>query len=632
MKTSLISIVLPIYNAEKYLNECINSILEQTYAHFELIVVNDGSTDNSLNIINKYKDQRIKIIENKHNFIKSLNLGIKEAKGAYIARMNADDIMLPHRLETQFNYMESNPKVDICGSWAKTFGSKSYIMKPPVHHQDIVLNLLLNNALLHSTIMMRKDAVYNCPQYPNLYKQKYLYAEDYKLWTELAINGYRFANIPDVLLKYRRSDTQVTSVHFFKMTYISNIIQKKYFEKVAEKIIETDIDQCFYNLFDNAIKLVNKDLLSFSRLKHVVFDIYGKHLYQKNIQNKIKVLFCIHTLSGGGAEKLLIDILKNIDYDNYYVDLLVLSDEGGVYFNKIPSEVKWFTLDHTDYHSSYDIEIAFLEGLATKFIAKRNSNAKKIAWVHTDLFNHHCSKAFFKNRKEEITCYQLIDQIIFVSNDAKLQFMKLYPTISTPQKVIYNLIDRQEIRKKASLFNVTKCKLTLCCVGRLVEPKGYLRLIPIIKRLIQDHLLFEVWILGNGGQMQDIISLINNLNLSDIIHLKGFQANPYPYIKSADIYVCSSYSEGFSLTTAEALCLNKPIVATNCTGPRELLEDGKYGMIVEQDEESIYQGLKDMLSDEKLRIHYSKKANRRSGIFDVKGSMSQIYNALNEDK
>lgn len=272
----LISIVMPVYNAEKYLDECLGSILKQTYPDFELIVVNDGSTDNSVDIINKYKDKRIKIVENEHNFIKSLNLGIKHVKGEYIARMDADDIMLPHRLEMQLDYMENNPKIAICGSWAEAFGTKNYTMKVPVSHHDIISTFVVSNALFHPTVMMRKSAVGKYSGYPNLYKQKYLYAEDYKLWTDLAVKGYRFANIPEVLLKYRCSDTQVTSVHFSKMVEVSVAIQQQYFEKVIEKIVEADMD--YYDFFNHAIELVNKDKLSFDSLKRVTSDIYRKLL------------------------------------------------------------------------------------------------------------------------------------------------------------------------------------------------------------------------------------------------------------------------------------------------------------------------------------------------------------------
>ena len=120
----IISVVMPVYNGDKYLQEAIESILNQTEGDFEFIIINDGSTDDSPALIDKYRelDSRIKVItqENK-GLISSLNTGIDEAKGKYIARMDADDVSLPERFRTQLEYMEKNSKIGACGSWAKVF-------------------------------------------------------------------------------------------------------------------------------------------------------------------------------------------------------------------------------------------------------------------------------------------------------------------------------------------------------------------------------------------------------------------------------------------------------------------------------------------------------------------------------
>lgn len=268
----LISIVLPVYNAERYLNECLYSILNQTYPNFELIVVNDGSTDNSVDVINRYKDKRIKIIENEHDFIKSLNLGIKHANGEYIARMDADDIMLSHRLETQFNYMESNPEVAICGSWAESFGARNYIMKTHVNHHDIVSGLLLRNLLFHPTIMMKCNCIKKHSGYPDLYKQKYPCAEDYKLWTDLAVEKCQFANIPEVLLKYRLSENQATSVRKKEMLQASLQIRIEYAERIMEEL--SDKDDKLKSFFKDLNNLVNDGKVGLDRLPDIIYPIY----------------------------------------------------------------------------------------------------------------------------------------------------------------------------------------------------------------------------------------------------------------------------------------------------------------------------------------------------------------------
>ncbi|MGL5705063.1 MAG: glycosyltransferase family A protein [Tannerellaceae bacterium] len=118
-----ISIILPVYNVDiLYFKEAVYSILEQSFDNFELLIIDDGSDIDFQLVLDLFDDERIRLIRNHHNFIDTLNRGLKESKGRYIARMDADDIMVPHRLQTQYDFMESNPEVDVCGSWAESFG------------------------------------------------------------------------------------------------------------------------------------------------------------------------------------------------------------------------------------------------------------------------------------------------------------------------------------------------------------------------------------------------------------------------------------------------------------------------------------------------------------------------------
>ena len=153
---TLISVCIPIYNASLYLRECIDSILSQSYKDFELLIVDDGSTDNSSAIVHSYNDPRIRLIQNNHNYIGSLNLLLKEAKGKYIARMDADDRMCPNRLQVQFDYMESHPKVDILGSGMQCFGENEDTCEPYRTGEVGVLEFMECCAIYHPTVMMRK--------------------------------------------------------------------------------------------------------------------------------------------------------------------------------------------------------------------------------------------------------------------------------------------------------------------------------------------------------------------------------------------------------------------------------------------------------------------------------------------
>ncbi|MDR2921373.1 MAG: glycosyltransferase [Tannerella sp.] len=284
-----ISIVMPAYNAGNYISESIESILSQIFDDFELIIIDDGSTDNSVEIVNSYHDSRIVLLENPHDFILSLNTGIEISKGKYIARMDADDIMMPNRLQLQYEFMESHPDVDISGGWMETFGNGKEIIQQPLSHNDILSIMLMHCPLYHPTVILRRDSISKLPSFPYIYKQKFIYAEDYKLWTELAMAGLHFANIPEILLKYRLSETQNTSRFVSQMHDGSKHIQAEYLEYISEKLVEND--EKLFGFINRTIELFNESILTFSTLKQVICDIYRNQLKELRRKDKVKVLF-----------------------------------------------------------------------------------------------------------------------------------------------------------------------------------------------------------------------------------------------------------------------------------------------------------------------------------------------------
>ena len=210
MSNPKLTVLMPVYNAAKYVGEAIESILNQTFRDFEFLIINDGSTDNSLEVIESYKDLRIKLVNNEKNLglSRTLNKGIELSEGEYIARMDADDISLPVRLEKQVEFMDSHPHIGICGSWMQGFdpsGNKG-IWQYPQNHDELLCLLFFNSCFAHPTVCMRKQVLLESGHF---YKQEFTPAEDYYLWSEL-LEVTQGANLPLVLLKYRSSATQMT--------------------------------------------------------------------------------------------------------------------------------------------------------------------------------------------------------------------------------------------------------------------------------------------------------------------------------------------------------------------------------------------------------------------------------------
>ena len=159
----------------------------------------------------------------------------------------------------------------------------------------------------------------------------------------------------------------------------------------------------------------------------------------------------------------------------------------------------------------------------------------------------------------------------------------------------------------------------------MIEVKGYDRLLKVVKRLNNDGLQFELWLVGYGKDEEKLKRFTAENNLTNVKFL-GKQKNPYKYMKNADLYVCSSKYEGFNLTVAEALFLGTPVLSTDCTGPREILDDGKYGMLVDNSEDGLYNGILRLINQKDLLKEYRTKAIERQSFFDESRIISQIKN------
>ena len=211
----MISVIMSVYNADKYLRESIESILNQTFTNFEFIIINDASTDNSLKIIEEYKkkDKRIILISNENNagLASSLNLGIKQSKYDFIARMDADDISEPERLEKQLGFLLDNKHIDILGTFASIIDEDGEItakQKMPLSHYEIVKMLVKLNPIIHPTIIFRKMALNRINFYNPKFSQNA--PEDYELWFRAVKSGLIFYNLPEYLIRYRINNSHLS--------------------------------------------------------------------------------------------------------------------------------------------------------------------------------------------------------------------------------------------------------------------------------------------------------------------------------------------------------------------------------------------------------------------------------------
>ena len=235
----LVTVLMPVYNGEKYLCEAIESILNQTFTDFEFLIIDDASTDESVQIVKNYKDNRIHLIENDQNLGQAgtMNRGLHLARGKYIARMDQDDVSLSSRLRKQIDYMEHNFQVGVCGTWIKYIGYKDNVLNLETRDHLIKIRLLTNQSLAHPTVMIRKRVL---DDYNLHYDGRYSPAEDYDLWVRMS-EYCSFTNLPEPLVRYRLHQNQSSEIGAKRQSDSANRVRSRLIEDMGVHIKNNDL-------------------------------------------------------------------------------------------------------------------------------------------------------------------------------------------------------------------------------------------------------------------------------------------------------------------------------------------------------------------------------------------------------
>ena len=372
---------------------------------------------------------------------------------------------------------------------------------------------------------------------------------------------------------------------------------------------------------------------------------------------KKKVLFLIESFIVGGAEKVLIDIVNHLNSNKY--DITVCSVfKHSVYkgydktFEKpFKDHINYRYLINNTYHwlylifnfllarfpniiyqlfigDKFDTVIAFYEGLPTYWI----SNAKlkkgnKIAWLHTSTQLSQQGKSFIELEKQH-KYYTEFEKIVAVSQGVADSFTTLF-NLKDKVTVIYNPINSQTIIEKSLLPSPIKktTNPTFVSIGRLTEAKGYDRWLRILLKLKNKGYKFQSWIIG-GGDRDKYEAFVKDNHLTDYIIFLGHQDNPYPYIQQADWIACPSLVEGLSTVVLESLILKKAIITTNCPGMKELLGENQYGIVCDNNEETITYMIEKVLCTPSLQKQYESALLNYPYEFELKKSIHQIENLL----
>ena len=357
-----------------------------------------------------------------------------------------------------------------------------------------------------------------------------------------------------------------------------------------------------------------------------------------------KILFLIHDLGQGGAEKVLVNLVNNMDRSKFDITVMALFG-GGVNEQFLAPDIRFHTvfrkaipgnsklmklltpeqLHRLCVKEHYDIEIAYLEGPSVRIISGcQDRTTKLVSWVHCTMHNSRNFSIGFRNSKEAVNSYKKMDTVCFVSNEVMNAFTRLCD-IEKPY-VLYNTNDSETIIRQSqeeligSIFK--KGEFTMCGVGKVVSVKGFDRLARIHKRLRNDRYPVHCYILGTGAEQEKIQAYINENGLTDSFTFLGYQTNPYKYVANADLFVCCSLSEGFSTAATEALIVGTPVCTVEVSGMKEMLgEHNEWGIVTENSEEALYQGIKDLLDHPNKLAYYKEKAAERGKSFSTENTV-----------
>lgn len=366
----------------------------------------------------------------------------------------------------------------------------------------------------------------------------------------------------------------------------------------------------------------------------------------------IKILFMIHDLSVGGAEKVLVNLVNNLNREKFDITVISLFG-GGVNEQFLRNDIRYKSIFRKTFRGNstlmklftpkqlhklfvkekYDIEVSYLEGPSARIISGcPDKNTKLVSWIHVEQHTKEMASGSFRGYEESKQCYCKFHNIICVSEYVKNDFLSIYPEIKNIE-VLYNTNETAEIVEK-SKEEVTEESLKnhdvkLIGVGKIVPIKGFDKLARIHKRLRDMGYQIHTYVLGVGDDRKKIEAYLDVNGISDSFTFLGYQTNPYKYVSKCDIFVCASMAEGFSTAATEALMVGTPVVTTDVSGMREMLgENNEYGIVVENDENALYEGIKRLLDNPELLENYTEKAKERGKFFCKENTVKAVEEML----
>lgn len=381
-----------------------------------------------------------------------------------------------------------------------------------------------------------------------------------------------------------------------------------------------------------------------------------------------RILFFNDGMEMGGTEKLLVGLLNHLVTKECRITLLLpMPSEKNILLKDLSESVavKYLYKQNTSHlkrkagenlmiffprvfsstkglkSKDYDLVVCFKETFFARIFSKMKS--PKILWIHNILYKRKYEADSFRERvsvwlnKKQLRVvqrsYDNFDTVVCVSDAAKNAYLDVLHDGRMPRqdiRVLYNAVDFSKLKEKAKepIADLPQGQTNFVLITRTSPEKRTDRLINAASRLKGEGYNFHIYIIGEGMNSEAMRETISDSALSDMVTLMGRTENPYPYILQCKWSLCVSERESFSLSLLESMELNTPVITTDCGGPRDIVDGGRYGLLVENNGEGVYEGLKAVLDDPSLSVKYSKDLDKAVSRFDYQGWLNSVENLL----
>lgn len=569
-----ISIVMGIYNCEKYLQESIESIIAQTYKNWELIMCDDGSTDNTYELASKFLKQypnKIILLKNEKNMglNYTLNKCIEYSNGEFIARQDGDDVSLPDRFMKEMKFLICNPEYalvscnmtyfDENGDWGRSHNSGEVKKE----------NFIKGSPICHAPCIIRKEALLSVDGYS--VSKKLLRVEDYHLWFKLYIAGYKLFSLDECLYKMRDDNDA------YKRRNLQNRINETRLKLWGFRKIKIPFSKYIWAF---------KPIIAFIMPKK----LYQKFHYKNLINNgdklkKIKIAQFVGSMNCGGTETMLMNLYRKFDKEKYefvfienvkektwYTDEIIKLGGRIIKLDKfdfknirkyIRNMINLFKMEKFDVVHSH----VFLHSGIVMYAAKKAHVKKRICHSHSAM--RKSDNNFFKMHFLRHLILKYSTRLLACSTEAGVclygnKFLKKGLVLPNPIQLdkIKN-INTQNVAKLTEKYEIDDQTLVVGHVGRLVEVKNHDFMLNIALILKQKNIKFKMFFLGNGPLKEELELKIKEKKLESNIIMTGNVTNVYEYMQIFDVLLLPSFYEGLPVTLIEAQASNLPCIVSN---------------------------------------------------------------------